>query len=522
VEEKQEKMTSLFGYKWDILNEDQNLSAFEKILKNRDLKPGKPEDFPDMEKAASRIKQAIKNQERIMVFGDYDADGITATAILVRALRELGAEVSYRIPHREKDGYGLSEKFIDQFIEAKVKLIITVDCGIACPNEVKKAHKNGIDTIVTDHHEIPLKPAKPYTIIHSDHLAGAGIAYRLTEALIGDAQNYIDLAAIGTIADVVPLTYENRTIASLGLKQMAKTKWPGLKALKRVAQVNNTDLLDLDSDAVGYRIGPRINAAGRLSDPYLSLQLLISDDEKAEKLAQQLNQINTQRQEFVRKILEDLEYDENQKIIFAVGDWPKGVLGLIAGRITEETNKPSIAMAEKEGIMTGSARSPEYFDITKALKQADKFLKEYGGHRKAAGLNLKEKNYSKFQEELIKTIDPIEIPPRKLQIDCELTPEEFTPETISKLEELKPFGEGNPAPCFLLRDVHLTEVKKVGASENHLKLRGKFGDKSFSGIKFNVPEAELTTSEISLAAKIKKDNYAKEGYSFLIEDIKVF
>ncbi len=488
-----------------------------------------PWDFPDMEKAVKRIKKAIDKKERIMIFGDYDADGITGTAILVRALRELGAQVSYRLPHRENDGYGLSMKFIEEFVDLSVKLIITVDCGIACPEEVKRAKEAGIDTIITDHHDIPLKPAKAYAILHTktdypfSHLAGAGVAYKLAEALLGEkAQNYIDLAAIGTIADIVPLIGENRAIAKAGLQKLAKTEWPGLRALKRNAQIYDQDLLELDSDLIGYRIGPRINAAGRIDTPYLAAQLLISDEKNISDLAMQIENLNKQRQELVKDVLTDLSYDEDSKIIFVIGEWPKGILGLIAGRISEQSGRPVIAMAEKDGVLTGSARSHEYFHITEALKELDEILEEYGGHRKAAGLSLKRENADILQRELKSMMNAVKIPPKKLKIDCEITPQELSQSFLQALDALKPFGEGNEPPVFLMKNIEIIDIKMVGTEENHMKLSCKFGNKQISGIKFNAKNEiprELT-KRANIAGKLKKDSYAKTGYSLLISDVE--
>ncbi len=516
---------SLFNYTWQLLNEDKTLQAFEKILANRDLdeKIRDPWDFSDMKKAVDRIKKAIGNKERIMIFGDYDADGITSAAILLRVLKEMGAEVSCRIPHREDDGYGLNMKFVDEFIKADVKLLITVDCGIACPHEIKKAEDNGIDTIVTDHHEVPLVPAEPYAIIHSRDLAGAGVAYKLACALLGDeAEKYIDLAAIGTIADVVPLTGENRVIATKGLKKMAETSWPGLEALIKVSQIDKKDFLELDSHTVGYRIGPRLNASGRLGDPYLSLKILISDDEKVMSMVEQLNQINIDRQDLVRGILNDLKYDKNDSIIVIKGDWPKGVLGLISGRITEETGKPSVVLMEDGDMLTGSARSPEFFHITEAFQKLDEYLEEYGGHRKAAGLTFKKENFEIFSSKLKKMLSLDEIPPKTLKIDAQVEPSELGKDFYEKLESLKPYGEANAQPILKFENVLITKARIVGQKQNHLSIEGKFGQKDIKGILFNVPaEVDIAGKTVSIAAKIKKDTFAPDGYGLQVEDVMV-
>ncbi len=341
---------------------------------------------------------------------------------------------------------------------------------------------------------------------------------------MGDAaERYVDLAAIGTIADVMPLIGENRTIAKRGLAKMASTEWKGLHFLKKSANIKNEQLSELDSTAIGFRIGPRINAAGRLEDPYMSLQALISDSDDVSKIVERLNEINLRRQEMVRDIIENLEYDENEKIILLTGKWPKGVLGLIAGRITERTGRPSIVMAEKEGVLTGSARSPEFFDITGALKAMDELLSEYGGHRKAAGLSLKKEMYGDFEKNIKQFISPMEIPMPSLEIDCSLSPNEMGIDLLDQVSILKPFGEANPAPQFVLEGVKIQGIKRVGAEGDHLKLRGSFGRKNFSGIMFRAPREldAMNLSDISVVGQIQKDDYSKEGYSFVINDLKI-
>ena len=529
-------MTSIFGFDWEVLNNSASTTPFEKILKNRgfsisDLKDETIHDpllFPDMEKAVARIKQAITNKERIMVFGDYDADGISGAAILIRTLKQMGAEASCRIPHREEDGYGLKMKFVDEFIQLGVKLVITVDCGIACPREVENAQDNGIDVIVTDHHDIPLEPAKQaYAIIHPrytegypfKHLSGSGVAYKLASAMTEDSYKYLDLASIGTIADLVPLIGENRSIARKGLKQMAKSFWRGLNALKNTANISEFDLKNMDGDMIGYRLAPRINAAGRIKSPYTALHLLISDDEKVEELAIELNDLNVQRQDLVKKIISEIEYDESEKIIFVTGEWQKGVLGLIAGKLGEITNKPVLAMTEKDGVLTGSARSPSYFDITKALKGADKLLKEYGGHKKAAGFGVEQKNFKKFKEVLLEQISTVEIPAKKLILDCELTEENLGLDLVSEIEKFKPFGEENAHPKFLIKGVKVQEVKMVGSDSSHLKLIGSLGRKRISGIKFKAGSTAPFKGVISIAGSLKKDSYSPDGWGVMIEDL---
>lgn len=529
-------MTTLFGYNWEILSQDPNLDTFEKILWNRGINIEdldneellSPWLFPDMEKAVDRIREAVQKDERIMVFGDYDADGITGTVILYKALQELGAEVSCRLPHREKDGYGLHMDFIGEFIDLDIKLIITVDCGISSKKEIAKAKKAGIDVVVTDHHSIPEEAPKPYAIIHPEnytfkHLSGSGVAYKVAEALLGKkAHKFLDLAAIGTIADIVPLYGENRKIARLGLRKISETKWTGLKALKSVSQIRESDLHNMESETVGFKLAPRINAAGRLSDPYVALKLMISDRKTAESLAQELDWLNKERQDLVSDVIENLKYDNKEGIIVVVGDWPQGVSGLVAGRITEETNKPSLALTKNGDKLVGSARSPEYFNITDALHEAADFLEEYGGHAQAAGCTLKVKNLEAFKEKLNSL--PIEPTPRTLKIDCTISEEELGMDLYKSIARLKPFGEKNEKPVLLLENFKIKKAEMVGKDRNHLKIIGEFGGKAVPAIKFgaeNIDLKMLEDKEISLAASFNRDDYASQGFGLMIEDIKL-
>ncbi|KKT02552.1 MAG: exonuclease RecJ, single-stranded-DNA-specific exonuclease [Candidatus Peregrinibacteria bacterium GW2011_GWF2_43_17] len=517
---------------WEILNKEKNLTAFEKILKNRgfalsDLENENTHDpylFTDMARAVEKIKTAIKNKDRIMIFGDYDADGITGTAILFRILSNLGAQVSYRIPHREHDGYGLSEKFVDEFIKLDIKLLITVDCGISSGKEVGKALNNGIETIITDHHEIPKKTPDVYAIIHPKleekypykDLSGAGVALKLAQALQNDPlENYFDLAAIGTIADVMPLTGENRAIARKGLRQMSETSWSGLAALIKVSDVKKEDLINMESATVGYRLAPRLNAAGRISDPYISIKLLTTDDlAKTQEISQKLNDLNLERQASIKEILENIKYNADSDIIFAEGKWPKGLLGLIAGRISEKENRPVLAMSKSDGVVTGSARSPKYFDITAGLTRQHRFLKHYGGHKKAAGFSLQVDNLDSFKNAFLSDASKIEIEDKKIEVDCELDPKENLNELVSNLGKLRPFGEGNYEPKVLLRKLTIIESKKVGG-EKHLKLRCKFGGKELSFIKFNNNLNVEKGDKIDTVCRINGG-----GDSLVVEDLK--
>ena len=365
---------TVLSKQWRIKNEDQSLGVAEKLLANRGmvektqiqayLYPSRksfhnPFLMKDMEKAVQRIKKAIANKEKIMIFGDYDVDGISGTAILFQTLKTMGARVSYRLPHRVKDGYGLSNAFVEEFAKVGANLVITVDCGISCANQIELAKSHGIDIIVTDHHTIPEKfPDLAHAILHPRQpgcdypfkgLTGAGVAFKLASALITDKydgeekENFLfslmDLASLGTVADIGPIQDENRIIVKYGLEALQDTKWVGLKYLKAQAGIEPNTKLNIAT--IGFRIGPRINAAGRIDHPYYALQLLLStaeEEEKGKLLAEHLEKLNHTRQQMVFKALEEAEAQylnrKSDKVFVAWSpDWHVGILGLIAGKI---------------------------------------------------------------------------------------------------------------------------------------------------------------------------------------------
>ena len=466
---------SVLGKKWLIKNKDSNKSIFEKMLENRgfsksideDLKFHDPYLFKDMEKAVSRIKEAIEKQERIIVFGDYDVDGITAAAILIQTLKKLGANSSYRLPNRMHDGYGLSEKFIDEFIEKEIKLVITVDCGIACKNEIKKAKDNGIDVIITDHHSIPDNfPDDACAIIHPkiqdtkypySELTGAGVALKLAKALMPeDYEELLDLAAMGTIADLGPLTGENRLIVKQGLKVLSNTKWPGLSKIKESTKLKKGEKVDTFN--VGFQIAPRINAAGRIGNPYTALALILqeTEDEKTNSLSQKLEDLNKERQEMTFSSVTEAEgnLDKNNIpsiIIDHSPNWHVGILGLIAGRLCESYSRPTIMMQDFGDTLVASARGPQFFNIVEALKECSDLLISFGGHAQAAGFNLKKENLEKFIKKITAYSDKKlknENFQSILEIDCEIDNKDLSFNLIDQINSMEPFGIANKKPMI--------------------------------------------------------------------------
>jgi single-stranded-DNA-specific exonuclease len=512
---------SVLGKKWVVKNESISKNTIEKILENRGLKTLEIEEFfhdpflfKDMESSVKRIFEAIKKHERIIVFGDYDVDGITGTAILARILKDIGATVSYRLPNRVEDGYGLSEKFIREFIEKDIKLLITVDCGISCEKEVNLAKENGIDVIITDHHTIPEKgaPKKAFAILHPrdknsnypfKELTGAGVALKLAHALIKEKYGeedeeilspFVDLASLGTVADIGPIKGENWLIVKKGLSDLNNTKWIGLKKIMQLASLDENS--NIDSQTIGFKLAPRINAAGRIGDPYLALSLLLQEEEteKTHLIGNKIEELNTERKALTLKALEEAEGELDKEtlpdiLIYSSKDWHVGILGLIAGRLAEKYARPSIIMQDFGDTLVASARSPEYFNIIEAIGWHGDLLITFGGHAQAAGFNIKKENLKEFTEKLSiyakEKLKNVELK-ATLKIDCKIKGEEIDMNLFENLDKLKPFGVENERPVFLLEEIEPLFIEAVGKEKNHLKFVAKSKNKTMPVIAFQL------------------------------------
>lgn len=512
---------SVLGKRWLIKNSDNQKTVFERLLENRGLKEVEgmsefhdPHLFNDMEKVLQRIEKAIQAQERIIVFGDYDVDGISGAAILVHILKKVKANVSYRLPNRLNDGYGLSLKFIDEFIEKNINLIITVDCGISCRKEVEKASSAGIETIITDHHTVPEFLPDAYAILHPKlknstypfkELTGAGVALKLAHALINkylpenERQDYLysllDLATLGTIADLGSLTDENRLIVIKGLDSLTNTKWAGLKKLKELASIKEG--VPMNTTNIGFQMAPRINAAGRIGDPYTALSLLLQEEEgeKVTQLGDKLESLNKERQLMTEQALHEAEEmflnKENlPSILIAYSvNWHVGILGLVAGKLAEKYGRPAIAMQDFGDTLVASARSPEYFNIIEALTSAKSHLINFGGHAQAAGFSVSKDKLAAFSEEISKfaftNLQDVELK-TILEIDCQLAGEEIDDALVETIEKLQPFGVDNRKPTFIMRGIEPYFINQVGQEGNHLKFTVKNGEKKFPVIAFRM------------------------------------
>jgi len=462
--------------------------------------------LPDMEQAVERIEQAINNNEKILIYGDYDADGITSTTILIKFFKEIGVEVDKYIPNRLEEGYGINNKALEEIKNRGIDLIITVDTGITANDQVKYANELGLDVIITDHHEPSDEIPKAVAVIDAkrknnkypfNQLAGCGIAFKLTQAISIkrklEPSKYLknlDIVSIGTISDLVPLVDENRVIVKLGLMLVKQTKNIGLRKLLLKSQ-----LKELDSTSISFGITPRINAAGRLGNQNDALNLFITEDAKeAERLSEILNSYNIERQKIGNKIYEEaisqLKDKEKNCIILGKEDWHHGVIGIVSSKITEKFNKPSILLCFENNIAKGSGRSVPGFDLYKAISSTKEYLLGFGGHTMACGLSLTVENFERFKKEITKYIDEnldISKLEKEIYIDEILTIDDLDIEEIKELKSLEPFGEENPEPIIMYENVEINGIRTL--SENkHLKLSLKKNDKIIDAIGFNLGE----------------------------------
>ncbi|SHN09518.1 single-stranded-DNA-specific exonuclease RecJ [Gracilibacillus kekensis] len=443
--------------------------------------------FSDIDKAVNRVKKAIDEGESILVYGDYDADGVTSTTVMVEALRESGAMCDYYIPNRFKEGYGPNEDAFREAHQQGFQLIITVDNGIAGVNEVTVANELGIDVIITDHHEVQEKLPEAFAIIHPKfseqypfkELAGVGVAFKFAEHLLGYfPKQFLDLVVIGTIADLVPLKEENRILVHYGLQALSRSERKGLKALKKLCQIEG----NVTEEDIGFRIGPRLNAVGRLQDANMAVDLLLTDDpQEAEDFANYVQQLNTERQNIVSSITKDaIELFEQSKndhnvIIVAKEGWNQGVLGIVASKLVQTYYRPAIVLTidPETKQAKGSARSIDGFDMFKNCMEHKNLFTHFGGHAQAAGMTLPEENILDLQQELDtcaeKQLTEEDYRPQ-LQISSKLNIVDIDMKLLEMLDQLAPFGMGNPKPLFHV-EATPTDIRQIGATKNHLKMK---------------------------------------------------
>lgn len=441
--------------------------------------------FYDMEKVIARLQDAVENGERILVYGDYDADGITSATIMKEALELLGADVTVYLPNRFTDGYGPNQKVYQEMIEGGIQLIVTVDNGVSGHEAITYANSVGVDVIVTDHHELPAELPDAYGIIHPRHpkgnypfgdLAGVGVAFKVACALLDEVPlEFLDLVAIGTIADMVSLTDENRALVTIGLQIIKQTERIGLQELFKAAQ---SKITEVDETMIGFAISPRLNAVGRLGDPNPAVTLMTTFDEvEAQQLAAKLDQINEERKALVAAITEEAQQllDPASPInLVAASGWHEGVLGIVAGRLLRNTGKPTIVMTVKEdGIAKGSGRSIEALNLYEMLNGMRDLFTSFGGHHAAVGLSLPEENLSLLKKRMADYLSDNEIDLKsgeELVIDEVLTVSEATLSFVEELRKIAPFGTDNPVPRFAVKAEGTTVLRQIGANQQHLKL----------------------------------------------------
>ena len=503
-----------------IENEYGISNLLAKILVNRNLtqkedidlflKPTRhdfhnPYLMPDMALAVDRIIKAINNKEKILIYGDYDVDGITSITVVENFLLERGAIVTQYIPNRLNEGYGLNVEAIKKIADDGVNLIITVDCGISGIEEVNYANSLGLEVIVTDHHEVGEVLPNAIAVVDAKRkdstypfreLAGVGVGFKLIQAIAQRLEleekeylKYLDIVCIGTISDIVPLVDENRVIAKLGLKLVEVTKNVGLKALLEASGYKK-----VDSFTVSFGLAPRINACGRMGKEKEALNLFLTQDEnEAKKIALKLNEYNKERQDIEKIIYEDavnkIEKSETDKQVLVLGseNWHHGVIGIVASKITDLYFKPSILICFEENKGKGSGRSIPGFDLYKSLTNCSENLEKFGGHSMAVGVTLKKENFEKFKEEFEKyaqnsnicDIMPI------IKIDEEITLEDINIKAVEELNMLEPFGEANKMPLFMYKNLKIHSIRTLSEGK-HIKLTLKDNNFHIDSIGFNL------------------------------------
>ena len=453
----------------------------------------------DMDKAVNRIRRAIEQGEFILVYGDYDADGMTSASILKETLEQLGAECLVYLPNRFTDGYGPNASVYKYFIEQQgISLIVTVDNGVAGHEAIDLAQSMGVDVIVTDHHSMPEVLPDAYAIVHPEHqeadypfkhLAGCGVAFKLACALLEEVQvELLDLVAIGTIADMVSLTDENRIMVQYGLEVLRNTQRIGLQELFEIAGISSGDVTE---ETIGFQLAPRLNALGRLDDPNPAIELLTGfDDEEVREIALMIQDKNEERKEIVQAIYEEAKslVDPNKSVqVLAKEGWNPGVLGIVAGRLLEELGQTVIVLNIADGRAKGSARSIEAVDIFEALNPHRELFIAFGGHAGAAGMTLEAEQLDALSEILETYVKDKGIDAKgknTLYLDEELDLESLSLETVKSFERLAPFGMDNQKPVFYIRDFQVENARSMGAGDSHLKLKISKGAANFEVVAF--------------------------------------
>ncbi|MBP2077472.1 single-stranded-DNA-specific exonuclease RecJ [Oceanobacillus polygoni] len=499
-----------------------------------------PVKIDSIERAAARVHKAIDDDEKILIYGDYDADGVSSTTVLMKALEELGADCDFYIPNRFTEGYGPNEAAFRAAAKNGFALIITVDTGIASVHEAQVASELGIDLIITDHHEPQEELPECFAIIHPkcseaypfQELAGVGVAFKFAQSLLGYfPKHLLEFAAIGTIADLVPLVDENRVLAFYGLHALTISQNPGIKALKRVCKIEG----NVTEEDVGFMIGPRINAVGRLENADLAVQLLLTDDDEvAQEMAEEIDVINNQRKKIVNDIFQEAQQivessATHDVIIVAKEGWNEGVLGIVASKLVRKYDRPAIVLTVKHESNTvkGSARSIPAFDFFQNGMRIRELFTHFGGHSQAAGMTFPLENLQLVQEKL-DTFIREELTEadfkQEIEISAKLTVETINEELVQEIARLAPFGMKNPKPIFELNEIP-ADARKIGSAKNHLKLLFKQDSQTLDSIGFGMGELYEHISPntaLSLAGELGINEWnGNRKAQFLIQDMKI-
>ncbi|GMR11248.1 MAG: single-stranded-DNA-specific exonuclease RecJ [Anaerolineae bacterium] len=503
--------------------------AIEAFLNRQYMQETDPFQLSDMDRAIDRLQAARRAGERVVVYGDYDADGTTATALLTHMFSSLGLDTGWYIPNRFAEGYGLNESALAQIHQGGAAVVVSVDCGIRSNEIVESANALGLDLIITDHHlpgpELPpalavIDPNRTDDPYPFKGLAGVGLAYKLAQGLVqqsgeADVEKYLDLVAVGTVADLAPLIDENRSLVSAGIEQMNVAARPGLRALAEFAGHGQGSI---SSSSIGFGLGPRLNAAGRLADASLAVQLLLATEgSEAWEHAGKLDRLNRERRQLMTETLERArtlaqEQPHSENLLMAADDeFHEGVLGLVAGRLAEEFYRPALVARIEGNVLRGSARSIPEFHITEALQACDDLLLRFGGHAQAAGFSLLAENRQAFVARLselaAERLDGLDLRPR-LELDASVSFDELDEDLMAFIDRLQPCGQANPYPVFSTSGVEVHSKRTVGQGGRHLKLTVRHAGRVFDAIAFGFGDQTAALPDrLELAYRLERNEF---------------
>ena len=508
------------------LTTEREIEAF---LSRQHSQETDPFQLTDMDRAVERLQAARRAGERVVVFGDYDADGTTATALLTRVFSSLGLDTGWYIPNRFTEGYGLNETALAEIREGGAAVVVSVDCGIRSNEIVEAGNALGLDIIITDHHlpgpELPpalavIDPNRGNDRYPFKGLAGVGLAFKLAQGLVQssggvEVEKYLDLVAVGTVADLAPLIDENRSLVGAGIEQLNDAARPGLRALSEFAGYSQGSIT---SSSIGFGLGPRLNAAGRLDDARLAIELLLAaDGSEAWESAGKLDRLNRERQQLTNETLERARalaqaVSESESLLVAAdAEFHEGVLGLVAGRLVEEFYRPALVARIEGNMLRGSARSIPEFHITEALQECDDLLLRFGGHAQAAGFALLEENRSAFVKRLSELaadeLAGLDLRPRLL-LDASVSFDELDEDLMAFIDRLQPCGQANPYPVFSTSGVEVRSKRTVGRGGRHLKLTLRQAGKVFDAIAFGFGEhVSSLPDRLEMAYRLERNEF---------------